>query len=161
MFTTCKCLLVFISRNRLHLRNIWIFRKFYIYILLIPFSVNISAIRTRPSEPGYTLVILPNRQALGGIFSSRITTTRFSFKFFNLCRLCNSLRYSSFHLIQKCQWIAFKRYHLFISEIGTSSICGSIGARIGPPIRKWPGVSAERSSGPCDMGANGREFKQD
>ncbi|KNC34269.1 hypothetical protein FF38_10652 [Lucilia cuprina] len=46
-------------------------------------------------------------------------------------------------------------------EIADSFIWGSTGARIGVPIRKWPGVNAQRSVGSVDIGEIDLEFRQD
>ena len=105
---------------------------------------------TKPPTIGWKLFVTYNDQVIDFDIRKRL---------FHFVRLWNSRRYSFFHRRQKSLWMIFSFCQRLTTEIGVSVVRGSSGARTGPPVRKWPGVSANKSEGSSDCGEIGREFK--
>lgn len=119
--------------------------------------------RTVPSFPGCSLIIRARGHRVGGVASERIrhnapiSGAGSSLSHFG--RGAKVWMYSCDHRCQKWSricWSSCHRDRVFDASLSSE---GSGTASRGAPIRRCPGVSAERSSGSSDRACNGREFK--
>ena len=124
--------------------------------LKIPDDVLTLATRTNPSLPGWSSTMRASSHFNGGRLSSRTRTRspmlRFLRELSHLVRCWRLLRYSLDQRVQKCCNLCWTSCHLERRLTGTVCKSGSTGAVITSPIKKWPGVSAERSLGSEDNG---------
>ena len=117
--------------------------------------VRTSTTRTCPSSPGWSASIRARGHLLGGVVSflrrHRRPTRASSSTLFHFGRWASVFKYSRDHRCQKCSRIFCSICHRERRAIGSSTSDGSGTAFRAAPIRKWPGVSALRSSGSSDM----------
>lgn len=119
----------------------------------------------RPSELGWMATTLPRGHLTGGLFSSTIITTSFSFRFWqtscHFALVCRLTKYSSFHRFQKVSIIFWHRPQLVNLLTGTSSTSSARGCwNNGLPAVKLLGVNTSRSDGSSDIGTIGLELRQ-
>ena len=133
-------------------------------LFMIPSLVLMETTRTHPSSPACNVIMRPILHCNGGRRSSLMMTKSPIFKFsllrlhFDLC--CKRDKYSVFHLFQKCWNNRCVSGHLeCLLSFEVVKSCSGMDFK-GPPTRKCPGVSADRSFGSLDNGDMGLEFRQ-
>jgi hypothetical protein len=113
-------------------------------MLVAVFTVAVLMI---PSAPGWTLITRPKGHYIDGTLSSLKITMVLSqmpwLPLFHLLPLVNSLRYSRYHLLQKCCLILWMRCQLDNRPVGTVLKSRSRKLDVSP-IKKWPGVRTGR-----------------
>jgi len=125
-------------------------------------AVLMETTRTNESSPGCNSMTRASFHLIGGSLSSFINTRspicKLSSFLVHLFLCCNVVRYSFFHLFQKCWQICCVNCHLDKQFILTNLKSGSGTAVNGCPIKKCPGVKAVKSFGSLDMAHNGLEL---